>query len=125
MITYTGLQIPTPILRELLDFLHWRNSELNPSEAAAQAIRAWLDEMRRKALMAEDQEPDGYLWNVFLPNGTRIHFAGRTNVGFAHIVRGEFVYCGVPMSPTNHPSRRWQIPCSRIEQDRRDGAAST
>lgn len=36
--------------------------------SAAQAIRAWLDEMRRKVLMAEDQEPDGCLWkNVFLP----------------------------------------------------------
>lgn len=40
MVTYTGLQIPTPILRELLDFPHRYDSELDPSEAAAQAIGA-------------------------------------------------------------------------------------
>lgn len=103
MNTYTGLQIPTPILRELLDFLHWRNSELDPSEAAAQALRAWLDDMRRKVLMAEDQEPDGYFWkNVFLPNGTRIHLAGSSGIGFAFIVKGKFVHNGAPTSPNKY-----------------------
>ena len=103
MNTYTGLQIPTPILRELLDFLHWQHSDLDPSEAAAQALRMWLDDMRRKLLMDKDQEADGYLWkNVFLPNGTRIHFAGTTGIGFAFIVKGEFIYNGVAMSPNKY-----------------------
>ena len=104
MNTYTGLQIPTPILRELLNFLHSQNSDLDPSEAATQAIRAWLDDMRRKVLMDKDQEPDGYFWkNVFLPNGTRIQFVGKaSSLGFAHIVGGQFVYKGVPMSPNQY-----------------------
>lgn len=100
MISYTGLQVPTPILRELLDFLHQRGNEIDPSDAVAQALRAWLDNQRRNELMDADQAPDGYMWkNVFLPNGTRINFAGRTEFGGAFVVNGQFVYRGTPMSP--------------------------
>jgi hypothetical protein len=89
----------------LLNFLHRHNSELDPSEAAAQAIRVWLDDIRRKELMDEDQAPDGYFWkNVFLPNGTRIHLSSRVGFGCAFIVDGQFVYRGIPMSPNQFAS---------------------
>lgn len=100
MNSYTCLQIPTPIMRELLNYLYSACSPLEPPEAAALALRFWLDDMRTKALMEADQAPDGYLWkNVFLPNGTRIHFSGKSEFGCAFISKGEFIYRGEAISP--------------------------
>jgi|GEM_PF-2415510 len=97
-----SIQLPRPLLTELLDFLDRSDDEQDPSEAAAAALRAWLDAKQRQAQGPESAQPllRGYLWKqLFLPEGTQLRMFLRDNHDYAVVVGDRIMHRNRSVSP--------------------------
>jgi hypothetical protein len=93
----TSVQVPHPVLLELLLYLSNGRKRLSPSEAVAEAIIYWLKAMRDRGAGATGEVSDdimrGYQWkSLFLPEGTRVRCLHRDGAAYAmvegdHIIR--------------------------------------
>ncbi len=104
-----SLQLPSPLLVELLDFLRDNDDEQDLSQAASDALRDWLDQKThtppKPAQMQTQPQPRGYLWkSLFLPEGTMLKkFLSRGDD--CAIVEGDrLMYRGSAVSPNQFAS---------------------
>ena len=96
-----SIQLPRPLLTELLDFLDHSDDEQDPSEAAVSALRAWLDQ-KRQPQAAESAQPllRGYMWkSLFLPEGTQMRMFLRGDHDYAVVVGDRLMHRNRAVSP--------------------------
>src|SRR5471032_2695203 len=97
-----SIQLPRPLLTELLDFLDHSDDEQDFSDAAAAALRAWLDDKQRQPQGAESEQPllRGYMWkSLFLPEGTQLRMFLRGEHDYAVVVGDRLMHRNRAVSP--------------------------
>ena len=100
MFSTIALQIPTDTMHELLSYLRSSGSELDPSEAAGEAIAEWLARARKDEQQGHAFLPTGYQWkSLFLPEGTRLNVFCKGEHGYAYVVGDKLIYKGRSTSP--------------------------
>ena len=94
-------QLDPRLLAELTMHLGKTGSKLSPAEAAAVAIRTWINAQQRPP--AEANEPGatrGYQWKtLFLPEGTELRMSTMGSTHHARVVGDDIVYKGRKVSP--------------------------
>ena len=96
-----GSQLAPRLLAELTMHLSKTGSKLSPAEAAAVAIRTWINTQQRPPASAtEPPSTRGYQWkSLFLPEGTELRMSTTGSTYHARVVGDDIVYNGRKVSP--------------------------
>ena len=89
------------LLAELTMHLSKTGSKLTPAEAAAVAIRTWINAQQRPAPSETDPAATrGYQWKtLFLPEGTELRMSTAGSTCHARVVGDDIIYKGRKVSP--------------------------
>jgi hypothetical protein len=89
------------LMAELTMHLRKTGSKLSPAEAAAVAIRTWINAQQGPAAPAtESGATRGYQWkSLFLPEGTELRRSTAGSVYHARVVGDDIVFNGRKVSP--------------------------
>lgn len=106
----TSVQVPHPILLELLLYLGNGRKRQDPGDAVAEAIVYWLKKMHDRGAgtdagtsaigeATEDTGP-GYQWkSLFLPEGTRVRCLHRDGAAYAMVEGDRIIHEGRAVTP--------------------------
>lgn len=95
-----SLQLPGPLLLELLAFLRGQDDEPDLSQAATDALRNWLDQQTRTPPSTDQSQTRGYWWkSLFLPEGSKLKKFLRPGHDCAVVEGDRLMYEGRPVSP--------------------------
>ena len=102
-----GSQLAPRLLAELTMHLSKTGSKLSPAEAAAVAIRTWINTQQRPPASAtEPPSTRGYQWkSLFLPEGTELRMSTAGSAFPARVVVDDIVSNGRKVSPPTRQSR--------------------
>jgi len=113
MLATTSLQIPAPMLLQFLSFVQLHCHDMEPAFAASEALKQWMERRDRGETGKTEPEPAGYRWKtLYLPEGARLQVDGRSDAGFAYVVRGQLVWHGEPTTPNRFARMALGYPCN-------------
>lgn len=113
MFVNTTLQVPAPTLLRFLTFVQANCQDLDPAQAASEALLQWIDHKRRGETDDTEPAPGGYRWKtLYLPEGTRLHVLGKGEYGYAYVVGDHLVYQGERTSPNRFAREALGYPCN-------------
>ena len=98
MFTRMSVELPTPVLVRLAEYLAKQGGTQDMSEAITQALDCWLAE--NEAGPAEHSAPLGYHWKcLFLPEGTLLTCGTYGQQDYARVENGRIMFQGRSLSP--------------------------
>lgn len=100
MFTTVSVQLPTPILLNLVEQLKRRAGSQDLSEAITQAVEFWLADLKQFPKAADPDGLHGYQWKcLFLPEGTVLRSWSYGEHNYATVEGDEIIHKGKPVTP--------------------------
>lgn len=117
MFATTSLQIPAPTLLQFLSFVQLHCHGMEPTFAASEALRQWMDRQRLGDTGETEPAPGGFRWKtLYLPEGTRLQVESRSDAGYAYVVGGQLIYLGERTTPNRFARAALGYSCNAWRQ---------
>jgi hypothetical protein len=95
-----GINLPSGLFIELVDFLRSNNDPREPTAVVEECIRYWMDNASWKSELLATSADKGFQWKeLHLPAGTQIRMSYRGKYHYAQVTGDSMIFEGKATTP--------------------------